>query len=219
MLHSYPHYYNMDLAERKQMLMAGVAFMGLAIVTFFVVEKGAAVLWFQSIHSPSLDRFFAIATKFGEESTLIPALLFLLWEQPTPWRQRLILLAKILLCLLGMFAVVVILKQYVFNFDRPLIFFEKQGVNLLPVEGVRLNRYHSFPSGHTATAFFAWYLVFNLLFAERWIHGWIVVAILVGVSRMYLGQHFMQDVWFGALIGYAWAYLALYWIRKSNKLY
>lgn len=64
---------------------------------------------------------------------------------------------------------------------------------------------HSFPSGHTSQAFFM-----ASLFAH-YLQGGIAVAvilygiaILVGVTRMYVGMHYPRDVIGGAILGTAW---------------
>jgi membrane-associated phospholipid phosphatase len=202
---------------KKQIVLTLGVFVALACVVFFAVNKGDFVLMFGEFHTPFLDKLFAVITKFGEELGLIPALIFLMWRLPLTCKEKGSVLLKIIICLLGMFAVVVVLKQFVFDLDRPVAFFEQQGIKLSQVDGVRLNRHHSFPSGHTATAFFGWFLVFNLLFPlSRWRNIWFFVALSVGASRIYLGQHFLQDVWAGSLIGYAWAFLALHWIMNKH---
>lgn len=58
---------------------------------------------------------------------------------------------------------------------------------------------HSFPSGHTATAFavaLAW-----AAFLPKWRYPLIILAVGVGISRIYLGAHFPLDVTFGAFLG------------------
>ena len=54
----------------------------------------------------------------------------------------------------------------------------------------------SFPSAHTTAAFTP------LAFFKRK-EIWLVVAVLVGLSRLYLGVHYASDVVFGALLGYS----------------
>jgi len=58
---------------------------------------------------------------------------------------------------------------------------------------------HSFPSGHTTAIFSA---VTPFVIAFNWL-GFILIplAILVGISRMYLGLHYPSDVAAGCLIG------------------
>lgn len=61
----------------------------------------------------------------------------------------------------------------------------------------------SFPSGHTGSAF-AISLVFYLLLPEKFKgYGWlaILLSVLMGYSRLYVGIHYPTDVLGGALLG------------------
>lgn len=67
--------------------------------------------------------------------------------------------------------------------------------------GVNLHSFNSFPSGHATT-------IFALMFALMLLTGHkslgyllLLVALLAGYSRIYLGQHFFEDVFFGSIIG------------------
>jgi membrane-associated phospholipid phosphatase len=73
------------------------------------------------------------------------------------------------------------------------------------VEHVDMNGgYNSFPSGHTMSAF-AFYTLCTLLFLKGRRRPWglplAVLAVGVGISRIYLVQHFLIDVLGGACIG------------------
>jgi undecaprenyl-diphosphatase len=63
--------------------------------------------------------------------------------------------------------------------------------------------YASFPSGHATTAFAA--AVFLTLWYPRGAPIFLALALLMGLSRVFLGSHFPADVWAGALIGTATA--------------
>ena len=57
----------------------------------------------------------------------------------------------------------------------------------------------SFPSGHTLASFEA--AITILLFNKKWGIPALILAILVGVSRLYLFVHFPTDVLGGAILG------------------
>jgi len=63
----------------------------------------------------------------------------------------------------------------------------------------------SFPSLHSATIF----SVIPFFFEEKRIvrNSWIVFAVLVSLSRIYLGVHYLSDIIFGASMGYGIGYL------------
>jgi undecaprenyl-diphosphatase len=77
--------------------------------------------------------------------------------------------------------------------------------------------HNSFPSGHTTTAFALAFWVFLLTYRTRyrwWGYGALLLAGLVGLSRVYRGVHYPSDVLAGAVIGVLWGalvYLTLNW--------
>lgn len=88
--------------------------------------------------------------------------------------------------------------------------------------------YHaSFPSGHSMTATAA-YLALGVLAARGQPHrrsAWLVmslallISVLVGVSRLYLGVHWPTDVLAGWIAGSVWALLCgvvAWWLRASR---
>ncbi|MFN3689514.1 MAG: phosphatase PAP2 family protein [Fimbriimonadales bacterium] len=79
--------------------------------------------------------------------------------------------------------------------------------------------YNSFPSGHTATAFALAFWVFLLTRGTRhrlWGYGALLLAGLVGLSRIYRGVHYPSDVLAGALIGTLWG-AAAYFTRSVPR--
>lgn len=95
--------------------------------------------------------------------------------------------------------------------DRPFI----------ALEGTRLvgwrERGGSFPSGHTTQTFFLVTLLAHRF--QQDIAGTIALyafAVLIGLTRIYVGAHYPRDVIAGALLGTAWGALAAlvdpYWL-------
>lgn len=100
--------------------------------------------------------------------------------------------------------VVQILKRLIFdNFYRPSRFFKDliDDGSWHLVDGVELYDRFSFPSGHTALSFCFIIIICYYLKSNFWSLLLIMLAFLVGFSRIYLTQHFLIDVWFGTLIG------------------
>ena len=74
----------------------------------------------------------------------------------------------------------------------------------------------SFPSGHTAAAFtitFVFYYIYPVLFVP-----FLIVAIIIGFSRIYLGLHYPSDVLAGIVLGFLSAKLGIFTADKINYL-
>lgn len=99
-------------------------------------------------------------------------------------------------------AITQLLKHTVFSGEpRPKLFFMNTNAPIRFVPNVENYLFDSFPSGHT-TAAFAFY--FCLVFAVKNNYlksALFLFALLIGFSRVYLSQHFLNDVLFGSLIG------------------
>lgn len=68
----------------------------------------------------------------------------------------------------------------------------------------------SFPSGHTAQAFFVMSLFVHRLELFGIVAGILyLTAALVGFTRMYVGAHYPRDVLAGALIGMVWSFVIM----------
>lgn len=75
----------------------------------------------------------------------------------------------------------------------------------------------SFPSNHAVNNFAAAVFLLRLFPNYKWI--FLVVAILVSISRIYLGVHYPSDVLGGALIGVAFGYLFSIGALKLEKYF
>jgi membrane-associated phospholipid phosphatase len=68
----------------------------------------------------------------------------------------------------------------------------------------------SFPSGHTSQAFFMATLLAQHFHASAWVVLLLyAIALLVGITRMYVGAHYPRDVLAGAILGSAWGLLGV----------
>lgn len=75
--------------------------------------------------------------------------------------------------------------------------------------------FQSMPSGHTAVSF-AVLVMLGMLFPRIKWATWIL-AIVIGVSRVYIGMHWVSDVILGAFVGMLCADFAKAFLKKSNS--
>jgi membrane-associated phospholipid phosphatase len=79
--------------------------------------------------------------------------------------------------------------------------------------------YFSFPSGHTTTAF-ALFFVLIFIAHKTWVKSLLfILMILVGLSRVYLYQHFHQDIYAGSILGTVFAILSLPILKSQKPLF
>ena len=187
---------------------------GLALLVS--TQKGDAYLWINENHSPFFDQLFYYITSLGNGLTFfIVGLLFLLFN----YRKAIIFLSTLILHIIP----VQLLKQVIFSgMKRPTMhFYELFNSNKLHlVNGVDVHGFHSFPSGHTASAFAMFFLL--IYFSKNLVLKtfFLFLAFAVGYSRIYLSQHFFIDVYFGSLIGILCTFLILYFFNiKENFIF
>jgi len=111
----------------------------------------------------------------------------------------------------------IIIKQ-TWNEPRPVLYFKEHfpAVQLHRIVGEQLHSTHSFPSGHTITAF-AFFLALSYFTKKPLLHFlYFVLALLVGYSRIYLSQHFAVDVLVGSVIGVTVTILCKYYLDKKE---
>ena len=106
-----------------------------------------------------------------------------------------------------------VLKYFIIE-PRPAVYLKDSSYPYF-IDDVTLHNLHAFPSGHTASAFA---LAAVLSFAAKnktYSILFLVAAILVGYSRIYLAQHFLTDVLAGAIIGVLSAIICWVFFEKS----
>ncbi|HVM87689.1 MAG TPA: phosphatase PAP2 family protein [Puia sp.] len=156
-------------------------------------KKTDGFIVMNSYHSKTLDLFFSIYTNVGDGLFSIGIfLLLLILRKPLPGWE-----IVIAFLLAGLMVQVV---KNIFPMPRPKTLLGQTGYPYF-IDGVTHVGNASFPSGHTATAFGTAALL--SIFTKNKNTGWLYLsaALLVAYSRIYLGQHFLQDVVGGALIG------------------
>ena len=199
--------------------------LGVILGMMYVYPKPELHLLMNSCHSSIQDTFFKYYSVLAEWPLYVLALLPLLWK-----KGRLTLFFAV--CELTGGAFLQILK-HLFSFERPVSLFEHYPDLTLPlVPGVTMYHSNSFPSGHSSTFFMfctciAILLTYyysrtdqtlnakNQLLMSATLLLLLVLAALGAYSRVYLSQHFTQDICVGSIIGFTVPFLMFFFFRKK----
>ena len=142
------------------------------------------LLFLESVRTPFLDFIFNIITHFGDEAVAVVVLVVFLWCGNKSMAYNM------LYCTFFNLGTNQLLKN-IFKISRPWV----KNPELTIVESARdAASGYSFPSGHTANAT----VLFGCVAAkakEKWKKILLILLImLIGLSRMYLGVHSPADV-------------------------
>ena len=152
-----------------------------------------ALVWIaEHIRCAVLDPFMKLYTQLGNTGMLfiVLGLLMLFWK---PTRKA--GFSALCAMLIGLIVVNFTIKPLVAR-DRPWLVIENF-VNLVPEKDP-----NSFPSGHTNAAFAFAVGICAAKDSRRWMKITAVcMAVVMGLSRLYVGVHFPSDVLAGAVIG------------------
>jgi membrane-associated phospholipid phosphatase len=108
-------------------------------------------------------------------------------------------------------------KRIVFPEDLRPIAYLAVNFPVHVVEGVKMNRMYSFPSGHSTAAFTIALVLAHMVNKRIWSIILPLLALLVGYSRVYLAQHFLTDVLAGMILAVISALLALMLFKNIFK--
>jgi len=108
--------------------------------------------------------------------------------------------------------------KHIFDAPRPTLYFQNQISRIHLVKGVDMLKLHSFPSGHTVSAFTTGLLLTYWCRNKTWGLPLLLLAMMVGYSRMYLSEHFFEDVTAGSTIGVIVAIFLLTGLAKVKFL-
>jgi membrane-associated phospholipid phosphatase len=189
----------------------------LLMVMMFVMltsySKADSFIILNAYHSRALDHFFIVYTNAGDGlfSIGIAVILFFF--------RRFLAGIEIIVAFLLSGAIVQLLK-YIFPMPRPSVFLANAHYSHF-IENVTLTGHASFPSGHSASAFALATLLSLFDNNKRRSYWYLLAAALVAYSRIYLGQHFLQDVYWGSIDGFISALIvwrvSRSWRQTQNK--
>lgn len=189
-----------QLSKIQIYLVGSALFVCIGTIVVFINNKTSLHLMMNPKHTVGLDTFFKYATHLGDGfvTSVLALTASLLLFKRHKWSPLLLSISTLLLAgILSQF-----FKRMVFpEAKRPMKYIGNEFLQL--VDGVKTYDLYSFPSGHTTSAFAFFALISFFFFTKhtRWQLVPLVLALVVGYSRIYLSQHFLEDVVAGALIG------------------
>ncbi len=185
---------------------AFILFGGLTLLFF---SKASIHLFVNQFHSAFLDVFFTYATFMGDGISATILVIILCFVR---FRYAIIIAVSNILC-----SIIVQSLKRLFFFDsvRPYQFFKGiHDLHLVP--GVEVYSFNSFPSGHSGTIFTTCMLL-CLMTKQRLLRVLLFhIALLIAFSRVYLSQHFFEDIYAGAIIGVVVAYSTATCLNKES---
>ena len=186
----------------------------LAIVPIFSFSKVELFLQLNKYHTPFLDVFFSFITRLGNGAIFIFLIIALIFFKNFKFHFFVSATSCVLLSLTIQF-----MKRFIFTDSyRPYKLITKN-VSIHWVEGINLHSNYSFPSGHSATIFLLITLIviFSKGISNFYSIPLIIFATIIAYSRLYIGQHFYNDIYVGALIGVLIGTLSYLIYKKFDK--
>lgn len=169
----------------------------------FIHGIDSAVLNFinQTVANPLFDFFFPLITE--ESYWIIPIILFYLYLFRIDWKCASLALAVAIIGVAATDIIAAHALKPIFGRIRPSHELTET-VRLLVGKGGKL----SFPSNHAANSMAL--AIITAHFFPRVRRGLVLIALLVALSRVYVGVHYPGDVLGGALFGGLMALVALH---------
>ncbi|PCK21113.1 phosphatase [Bacillus pumilus] len=180
------------------------AFATLMVSGVFQEVDNQIILWFKKIRLPFLNDAMLAVTDFGISALLVPIML---------------IFSVVLLMYKRYYSIMLLFLLYItektVNHELKRLFARERP----PFDHLVNETYYSFPSGHSMNAAtiypFIAYLLVEMIpwLKKRQIMVYLITGlcvIVIGISRMYIGVHYLTDVASGFAIG-----LALFFICKK----
>lgn len=172
----------------------GAVFLCLTVI-ILCWTKSESHLFVNQFHNSFLDNFFSAITYAGSGISAGFTIIILLFVK----YRHAIALGVGYVASIG---IVQLFKHVILsNMHRPVRYFEDLGIDIYTVSGVEQKTLKGFPSGHT-TEIFCVVTYLALISKHKLLQiALLCIGLIVAYSRVYLSQHFIQDILGGAVLG------------------
>ncbi len=183
--------------DKKVSLRCHLVLAVLVLPYVLLYEKGVSLRFINSHFTPELDIIMYHITRLPELAYIIFVIILGLFTE-----KRMFLTIIVAMGISGL--LIFLFKHHLFaDFNRPYFWLNSEKIPFHHVQGIRLHSNNSFPSGHTMAAFSSLALI-GFVSRSGWTQfGLFLLACVSGYSRVYVAQHYLMDVYAGALIGFA----------------
>ena len=191
----------------------GIAFFSAIImaigtgILILVLGKNGAFQLINSNHNEIADQFFKYFTHYGDGLMWAPLAIYCFFYKRKYFIT--VVAGVVISTILAQF-----LKRVVYPDELRPITYLSENFPVHIIDGVTMKRVHSFPSGHSTTAFAMALIMAYMVNNKVWSVLFPLFAMLAGYSRVYLAQHFPTDILAGMCIGIVSAIISLLIYKK-----
>lgn len=203
------------LKNNKQLIYSIIPFTTIIIIITskiitgkeLIMDKFAHDILVKQLRSPFMTLIMKAITKLSDTTYIIIIAIILSLLFLFKWKEKNI--AKLIPCSLLLVTIINNTLKVIFQRERPL------GHRLIEITG------YSFPSGHAmaSMAFYGlliyiiYHKVLNKSLRNILISINIIIILLIGISRVYLGVHYLSDI----IVGYSISIIYLLLLSKILK--
>lgn len=187
---------NSKLRDKRLSVVCHVVLAIIVLPYVLLYPKSTSLLFINSHHTPLLDIIMYHITRLPELAYIVFVIVLGVFAE-----RRMFLAVVLTLAFCGLS--IVLFKDLIFpDMHRPFHWLNGTQTAFHHVPGIHLHSNGSFPSGHTIAAFSSLALI-GFISKRNWVQFLLfALACVSGYSRVYAAQHYLMDVYAGALYGF-----------------